>query len=79
MNELFCRPKWYAENVTYPDGLNKYKAIQIPKDGQEAEEIFDPTYLEHLPEGYVWKIITHREPVYRSQEDFSEQFDIVRD
>jgi hypothetical protein len=72
MNETFCRPKWFS-----PSAETKYKAIQVPKDSNEVEDVFATKHLDSLSENYVWKIITSREPVYRSQQDFNEQFNIV--
>ena len=76
MKEVFCRPKWYGINFpNLPE--TKYKAVQIVKDSVEAGEVFIQKYLNGLPDDFVWKIITHREPVYRSNEDLMNEFDIV--
>jgi hypothetical protein len=79
MNEVFCRPKWYG--VDFPplssSELTKFKVIKILKDSPEAREIFRQKYLDDLPEDYVWKILTNRESVYRSNADFIEEFNIL--
>jgi len=80
LKELYCRPGWFpGSGFPHSANISKYKAIQVPKDSEEIEEIFCQKYLDKLPENYIWKIITSREPVYRSQEDFHDEFDIIKD
>jgi len=78
MNEVFCRPKWYGADFPLPSSeLTQFKAIKVAKDSPEVKKIFQQKYLNNLPEDFVWKISTHREPVYTSNTDFVEEFNIL--
>ena len=76
--EIFCRPKWYGVDFPCPNAdLTKYKAIMIFKYNKEAQEIFTEKWLNDLPEDFIWKIITSRGLVFRSNEEFKEEFNIL--
>jgi len=76
--EVLCRPKWYGAGFPMPNAdLTKYKAIQISKHSKEAQEVFNEKYLNDLPENFIWKIITISGLVFRSNEEFIEEFHIL--
>ena len=76
--EVLCRPKWYGADFPCPNAdLTKYKAVQVLKDSKEALNVFNEKWLNDLPEDFIWKIITSRELVFRSNEEFLEEFNIL--
>ena len=73
----YCRPKWWDEALMNRPDTRNYKAIQVPKDSEEVEDIFASKYLDELPEDYVWKIVVSNGYVHRSNKDFQDEFIIL--
>ena len=77
MNDVvLCRPKWWGKDFPYPDNIGHYKATKVPKNTDDVENVFNQKYIDSLPEDFVWKIETRVGYVWRSNEDFKEEFNV---